>query len=226
MGAQQRRCAPLMGTACLTDTRVGNPRHRDVAELGRDSLEWVGGCMQGMGSWAGQGTPGMLLPLLASGGAPALPLRDTLPKPRPTGPSHRHLPDSLFQQGRPLLMVPETHILSPTMGSYALLLAAVLSHVIQQMGLVTCMWLLVRGSERPNQAHRPKMVQTALGMLGSRPGNNKKRVAWGHCMVLPCDWAPPLRNPPWIPPSPVDTTPPRAACIRGLALDFNHTSGS
>lgn len=77
-------------------------------------------------------------------------------------------------------MVPETYILSPTVGSYAFLLAAVLSHVIQQMGLVTCTWLLVRGADRPNQAHRPKMLQTALGMLGSDPGNNKGRVAWGH----------------------------------------------
>lgn len=60
MGAQERRCAPLMGMAVLTLTRVGDPRHCGTMELRRGSLGWGwGGRMQGWdpgqskGPWEG-----------------------------------------------------------------------------------------------------------------------------------------------------------------------------
>ena len=59
---------------------------------------------------------GRLILGLASGGAPPLRLRATLPKPRPTRPSQVHLPVSLLQNEQTPLFVPETDFLFPAVG--------------------------------------------------------------------------------------------------------------
>lgn len=145
----------------------------------------------------------------------------------PAGPSDMRLPVPLFQQGRPPLIVPETHVLFPTVGLYApdspwFRPVGCGFESRHQMGQVRSTWLLVQCLDRPNKARGPKGVRTTLGMLGSWPGSNTGRFPWGHCTGLPWDRGAPaalsgLRNPAPLPPSPVDAVPPRAARIWGLA---------
>lgn len=181
-----------------------------------------------MGAWGRRGTLRRLILLLASGGAPALPLQVL--------PTCVCLFPSSSKEGHPSLFLRPTSF-SPLWDSMprippgSVLLAVVLSHVTHQMGHVPSTWLLVQCLDRPSKARGPKGVRTTLGMLGSWPGSNTGRFPWGHCTGLPWDRVAPaalsgLRNPAPLPPSPVDAAPPRAACIWGLALDFTYTNSS